>query len=100
MQRPSQPTPHKKKTPIARKGTVSGAELLNTEFETFTLPNELGRFLGNLERYMLAISLTGDKGAGKTHFSFELAGLFLKAGYSVKYFSLELGIMWFGQKHD
>jgi len=74
---------------------ITGNELLEMEFDTFILPNKLGQFLGNLDRSMLAISLTGDSGAGKTHFSFLLAQTFLNGGFIVEYFSLELGISLF-----
>ena len=49
-------------------------------------------FIGELECYRLAMALTGDSGAGKTTFSFQLAKLFLDNGFSVKFFSLEMGI--------
>jgi KaiC/GvpD/RAD55 family RecA-like ATPase len=71
---------------------ITGADLMNIDFDQFTLPSELGKFLGELERYRLAIALTGDSGAGKTTFSFQLAKLFLDNDFSVKFFSLEMGI--------
>lgn len=71
---------------------MGAADLLKTSFNTFTLPGELGRFFGNLERQMLAIGLVGDPGAGKSTFSFAIAQLLDQAGLSVIYFSLELGI--------
>ncbi len=81
----------------AMKDTLKGSELMAMDFETFSLPTELGQFLGQLERYRLAIALTGDSGAGKTYFSFSLVELFLNAGHSVKYYSLEMGL---GNKLD
>jgi hypothetical protein len=71
---------------------ITGADLMNIDFDSFTLPSQLGTFLGQLERYRLAIALTGDSGAGKTTFSFQLAKLFLDNSFSVKFFSLEMGI--------
>ena len=41
---------------------------------------------------MLAFALTGDSGAGKSHFSYRLAKLFLDADFKVKYYSLEMGL--------
>ena len=73
-------------------GEIGGADLIGMNFETFTLPGELGEFLGELDRNRLAIALTGDSGAGKTTFSYQLARLFLDAGFSTKYFSLEEGV--------
>ena len=75
-----------------QKGTIGAADLLNMEFETFQIEGELGRFLGELDRNMTAIALTGDSGAGKSYFSFQLAKAFANEGMSVKYFSLEEGI--------
>ncbi len=40
----------------------------------------------------LEITLTGDSGAGKTNFSFQLTHLFLEENFKVKYYSLEMGI--------
>ncbi len=74
------------------KNGVSGAELLNMTFNTFTLDGELGRFLGELDRNMTAFALTGDSGAGKSYFSFELAKVFVENGFSAKYFALEEGL--------
>lgn len=71
---------------------MSSDELLNMKFDTFTLSTELGRFLGQLERFKLAFALTGDSGAGKSYFSFGLAKLFQINNLSVKYFSLEEGV--------
>lgn len=67
-------------------------DVLNLNFTTFILPGELGRFLGELDRNMIAFALTGDSGAGKTYLSFALAKLFITAKMKVKYFSLEEGI--------
>ena len=71
---------------------ISGGALMEMEFDTFRLEGELGRFMGELERDMMAVALTGDSGAGKSTFSFSLARLFLQAGFKVCYFSLEMGI--------
>lgn len=71
---------------------IGAADLLKSSFDTFTLPGELGRFFGKLERQMLAIGLVGDPGAGKSTFSFAIAQLLDQAGFSVIYFSLELGV--------
>ena len=58
---------------------------------TFTLNGDIGKLLGKLERYKLAISLEGDQGAGKTQFAFQLADAFAEAGKTVGMFSLEEG---------
>jgi len=71
---------------------ITGEALMEMEFASFQLEGELGRFMGDLERDMMAIALTGDSGAGKSTFSFALAKLFLQADFKVCYFSLEMGI--------
>lgn len=73
-------------------GGIGGKDLRSMEFATFTLPGELGRFLGELDRNMTSFALTGDSGAGKSYFSFALAKLFLEGGFRVKYYSLEEGL--------
>ena len=75
-----------------KKVELSGADLANQTFDTFSLGGEIGRFLGNLERKKLAIALTGDSGAGKTYFSYAIAKAFVDYGMRVKYFSLEEGV--------
>ncbi|MBL4755956.1 MAG: ATP-binding protein [Flavobacteriales bacterium] len=76
----------------AKKNGIGGADLLNMEFETFQLVGEMGRFLGELDRNMTAFALTGDSGAGKSYFSFEMARAFVEYGFKAKYFSLEEGL--------
>ncbi len=71
---------------------VSGREILDMTFNNLELEGELGLFLGLLQRNKCAIALTGDSGAGKTTFSFQLAKGFRNANQSVGYFSLESGI--------
>lgn len=89
--KPKVVTPKCKPLP-KQKGTIGAGDLLNLEFETFQLDGELGRFLGELDRNMTAIALTGDSGAGKSYFSFQMAKAFADHGLTVKYFSLEEGI--------
>lgn len=55
------------------------------------LPGDIGKFLGNLERYKLAMTLEGDQGAGKTQLAFQLANAFADVGYTVAYYAIELG---------
>lgn len=69
----------------------NAAEIRKMNFKTFRLPGELGRFLGELDGYKTAFALTGDSGAGKSYFSFSLAKLFLNAGFSIIYYTLEEG---------
>jgi len=72
---------------------IGAGDLQSMDFETFRLRGELGRFLGELDWNKTCIALTGDSGAGKTYFSFELAALLIaELGLDIKYFSLEEGI--------
>ncbi len=71
---------------------VSGKEILEMTFDNLKLDGELGRFFGLLQRKKCAIAMTGDSGAGKTTFSFQLAKAFMDVQQSVAYFSLESGI--------
>jgi hypothetical protein len=70
---------------------LGGSEVRNMKFDTYRLSGELGRFLGELDHNMVAFALTGDSGAGKSYFSYELAKLFLSNRKTVKYYSLEEG---------
>ena len=58
---------------------------------TFRLPGDLGEFLGDLERFELAMTLEGDQGGGKTRFAYQLADAFAGLGHRVAMFSLEIG---------
>lgn len=76
-----------------RKGReFNASQIRSMDFSSYRIPGELGSFLGELDDNKIAIALTGDTGAGKSYFSFELAKLFVDFGKSVKYFSLEEGI--------
>jgi hypothetical protein len=70
----------------------SAQEVLKMKFDTFTISSELGEFLGNLDRNMLAFALTGDAGAGKSYFSYQLTKLFVDNNFRVAYFSFEEGL--------
>lgn len=58
---------------------------------SFRLQGDLGRFLGDLERFELAITIEGDQGGGKTRFAYQLADAFSDLGDEVAIFSLEIG---------
>ena len=57
----------------------------------FRLPGDLGEFLGDLERFELAMTLEGDQGGGKTRFAYQLADAFTTLGHRIAMFSLEIG---------
>jgi replicative DNA helicase len=52
----------------------------------------LGDFLGDLEREMLAITLTGAPGQGKTHFCMQLIRYFCQLKLQVVFWTLEEGL--------
>ncbi|MDF9799785.1 DNA-binding NarL/FixJ family response regulator [Catalinimonas alkaloidigena] len=58
---------------------------------TFKLKGDIGKLLGDLEKYMLALTIEGDQGAGKTRFTYQLANAFAGSGFDVGVFSLEMG---------
>lgn len=83
-----------KAAPPDAKGSLKGftpvAQVTVPE-HTFSLKGDLGRFLGHLERYRLAITLEGEQGSGKTQFAFQLADGFSDLGMKVGFYSLEIG---------
>lgn len=58
---------------------------------TFQLKGDLGEFLGDLERFELAITIEGDQGGGKTRLAYQLANAFADFGDEIAVFSLEIG---------
>ncbi|MBD3639183.1 MAG: hypothetical protein HUJ25_17640 [Crocinitomicaceae bacterium] len=82
--------PIKKQKSLARG--LSGDQIRKMKFNTLRLGGELGQFIGELQQEKCAIALTGDSGAGKSTFSYQLAKAFLDQDKSVGYFSLESGI--------
>ncbi len=91
-----------KKASSAR--AFSGKEISNLKFEGVEINGELGKFLGSMERNKCAIALTGDSGAGKSYFSYEIADGFIAKELSVGYFTLESGFKKkfkaFAQRHS
>jgi len=64
---------------------------VNTNENTFQLGDGFGSFLGNLERFELAITIEGEQGSGKTRFTYQLANAFANLDYRIAIFSLEIG---------
>ncbi|GAA5036703.1 hypothetical protein GCM10011506_29890 [Marivirga lumbricoides] len=58
---------------------------------SFRLAGDLGKLLGDLERFELAITLEGDQGGGKTRFGYQLADAFAGLNNQIAIFSLEIG---------
>lgn len=59
--------------------------------DTFRLKGPIGSFLGDLQAYKLAITISGPRGSGKTYFTMDLANEFINSGYDVGFFSIEQG---------
>lgn len=79
--------------PEPSNNSIGAGDLQHINFQTFRLSGELGTFLGELDRNKTCFALTGDSGAGKSYFSFEIARLFIaEMGFRVMYFSLEEGL--------
>ncbi len=92
---PNPTRPNRQALRIKPNGSgFSPSELRKMQFDLLDLlgQGELGAFLGDLEKSMLAIALIGDAGAGKSYFSLRLSKLFVDIGLSVCYFYLEEGV--------
>jgi antirestriction protein ArdC len=61
--------------------------------DTFRLPGPIGEFLQDLQRFRLAIVLTGDPHAGKSEFAKQIIDAFIDKGFTVGMFDLEQGGM-------
>jgi hypothetical protein len=61
------------------------------ENDIFYLPNELGKFTQELQRFRLSVVLIGESGAGKSEMFSQLIGGFLNTGDRVAMFDLEHG---------
>lgn len=59
--------------------------------DVFTLPGPIGKLLGKLQRYKLAIALHGDYHGGKSEFAMQLIDAFADRGMRVGLFDLEQG---------
>ena len=79
-------------SPTQQSSGIKASELAAMEFKTFNLAGELGRFMGQMERYKLSIALTGDPGAGKSNISMALAAAFAQVDLKVCFYTLEMGI--------
>lgn len=64
---------------------------IKTSTSTFRLPGAMGKLLGDLEKFELAITIEGDQGGGKTRFTYQLANAFADIGNKVAIFTLEIG---------
>lgn len=77
--------------PMAELFTSADNIKVREQNQTFRLPGDLGEFLGDLERYELAMTLDGDPGGGKSRFTYRLANALASQGDKVAIFTLEIG---------
>ncbi len=82
-------------TPVLKKpsGLFESMDSISQQVNpnSFRLQDDFGEFLGDLERFELAITIEGDQGSGKTRFTYQLANAFALFGYRIAIFSLEIG---------
>jgi DNA replication protein DnaC len=72
---------------------ISARDFSGQQFaESLRLKGALGDFLGDLEREMLAITLTGAPGQGRTHFCMQLIRYFCQLKLQVVFWTLEEGL--------
>lgn len=90
--RQNTPSAHQRRHALNTSSGLKASELIKLNFNTFSLSGNIGKFLGCMERYKMAIALTGDPGAGKSNFSVALARGFGLVDLTVAYYSLEMGI--------
>jgi|GEM_PF-5055366 len=75
------------------EGFTRADETIKEIPDTFTLPGEIGKFMGNLQRYKLAVSITGDFHGGKSEYAKQLINAFATKGMTVGLLDLEQGGM-------
>jgi len=73
--------------------TMANDRSVRKKTKTFRLPGEIGKLLGDLQAYMLAILVKGDTHSGKSELVTQIANAFLSFGKSVGLFDLEQGGM-------
>ncbi|TSE07644.1 antirestriction protein [Aquimarina algiphila] len=71
--------------------TPINANIKESTIPTFRLLGAFGGFLGDLEKFELAMTVEGDQGGGKTRFTYQLADAFADLGNRIAFFSLEIG---------
>ncbi|WP_271782293.1 antirestriction protein [Aquimarina algiphila] len=79
------------KTKSSELFTAINNQPKQTDKNTFRLNGALGEFLGDLEKFELALTIEGDQGGGKTRFTYQLADAFADIGNRIAIFSLEIG---------
>ena len=71
--------------------TLNQAKQLVTDSEGFKLSGNIGRLLGNINRYMYSIVVHGASGSCKTQLVLQIADACLQKGLEVNYWAIEMG---------
>ncbi len=78
------------KAPEAKGSLFTPITDVKAATDQITLPGDLGKFLGYVERNEYSIVLRGDKGAGKSRMTYQMMNTFALAGFTCGCFSLEI----------
>jgi nucleoside-triphosphatase THEP1 len=92
VRRHSQPAAKKQHSNVLN-GFTAANQTPEKAKNVFRLPGPIGQLLQDMQTFKYAITLTGDYGAGKTTFVYQLIDAFAAAGKEVGVFSLEQGGM-------
>ena len=89
----NKPSASKPSAPLKASGLFEAMNSISEQVNpnTFRLPDGFSKFLGDLERFELAITIEGEQGSGKTRFTYQLANAFASLQYRIAIFSLEIG---------
>lgn len=80
-------------TPSTPPNTLDFVPISHKEdIKTDKLGGELGKFIGEYDRYCFSIVLRGDKGAGKSRLLYQLINAFAYKNLNIGFFSLEMGL--------
>lgn len=77
--------------PVTNLGFVSADQMPDRPADTFQLPGEVGKLLGNLQAYKLEIMISGETHSSKSELAKQVANAFIKAGHDVAYVDWEHG---------
>jgi antirestriction protein ArdC len=81
---------HSKKPEPVLNGFMS-ADQAPAQVDTFTIPNEIGKFIGTIQPFKYEIVIAGETHSGKSEVSKQIADAFAEAGKKVGYIDWEHG---------
>jgi hypothetical protein len=92
--KPATPTPAKVvKNLSGIFGFTTADEVPAESGDTFTLPGEIGKLLGNLQRYKLEIVVSGETHSSKSEMAKQIGDAFVGGGFKTAYIDWEQGGM-------